>query len=469
MEKRVSIASNKSQLNILVCKPRLAIQTIRMNRFIRCEPLELEYLNTVLGNHKLTLLDGIIDRRDPVKIASRCKAQIVLFTSLITTITEVLKIAGQLKQLDQPPLIFVGGPHAEVVPESFFSPHIDGIFFANQLEGIVKVVQHIQDNTPYHHVPGGVFRINNQMINNPSAPLDPLRMQRPKHTLLEKDPNRYRIIYYKPCATIKTSFGCMGKCTFCFCSEMHAGGYGARPMADVIDEIEEIPVNNILILDDNFLISRKRLLEFYELMKEKKLKKKFIAIGNARFIAENPDVMEKLKSVGLNAMMVGFEFVSNEELQEVHKDATINDNMRTIQVCKNLDIDLFALFIINPDWTHADFRKLAAYLKENEIPFALYSTLTVFPGTKMAKNGAAYESDPNKWWRYDLLRLHKKPLHMSKLAFYLWLFYLYMVPGMKFTTLKKHRLRYGNWGVIKHAITSFFMGMEYMVKLLIWP
>ena len=98
----------------------------------------------------------------------------------------------------------------------------------------------------------------------------------------------------------------MGKCTFCFCSEMHAGGYGARPMADVIDEIEEIPVNNILILDDNFLISRKRLLEFYELMKEKKLKKKFIAIGNARFIAENPDVMEKLKSVGLNAMMVGF-------------------------------------------------------------------------------------------------------------------------------------------------------------------
>ena len=128
MEKRVSIASNKSQLNILVCKPRLAIQTIRMNRFIRCEPLELEYLNTVLGNHKLTLLDGIIDRRDPVKIASRCKAQIVLFTSLITTITEVLKIAEQLKQLDQPPLIFVGGPHAEVVPESFFSPHIDGIF-----------------------------------------------------------------------------------------------------------------------------------------------------------------------------------------------------------------------------------------------------------------------------------------------------------------------------------------------------
>jgi len=465
----VSTSGNSNQLNILVCKPRLAIQTIRMNRFIRCEPLELEYLNTVLGNHKLTLLDGIVDRRDPVKTALRCKAQIVLFTSLITTVSDVLKTAERLKQLKQPPLIFVGGPHAEVVPESFSSPHIDGVFFANQLEGIVEVVKHIQENKPYHHVPGGAFRINNKMKRNPSPPLDPLKMQRPQHTLLRKDPNRYRIIYYKPCACIKTSFGCPGKCTFCFCSEMHAGGYGARDMTDVIAEIEEIPVKNILILDDNFLISRKRLLEFYRLMKEKKLDKNFIAIGNASFIAENPDVMEKLKHVGLNAIMVGFEFVTNKELQWVHKDATINDNNRTIEVCKNLDIDLFALFIINPDWTHSDFRKLAAYLKAYEIPFALYSTLTVFPGTQMAKNGASFESDPSKWWRYDLLRLPDQPGHMSKLSFYLWLFYLYMVPGMKFTTLKKHRLRYGTWGVIKHAITSFFLGIEYMVKLIIWP
>ena len=75
-------------------------------------------------------------------------------------------MAKKLKQLDQPPLIFVGGPHAEVVPESFFSPHIDGVFFANQLDAIVKVVQHIQNNTPYHHVPGGAFRNNNQVIKN---------------------------------------------------------------------------------------------------------------------------------------------------------------------------------------------------------------------------------------------------------------------------------------------------------------
>jgi len=66
-------AGNNNRLKILVCKPRLAIQTIRLNRFIRCEPLELEYLYTVLQHHDIYLLDGIVDRRDPVCLASKLK------------------------------------------------------------------------------------------------------------------------------------------------------------------------------------------------------------------------------------------------------------------------------------------------------------------------------------------------------------------------------------------------------------
>ena len=209
------------------------------------------------------------------------------------------------------------------------------------------------------------------------------------------------------------------------------------------------------------------LIMFYSLLIL--LKKNFIAIGNARFIAGNPDVIEKLKDTGLNAVMVGFEFVSDEELQAVNKDASLSDNLATISVCKDLDIDLFALFIINPDWKHSDFRRLAKYIKENEIPFALYSTLTVFPGTRLAENTGPIDGDPGRWWRYDLLRLHNKPKHISKVSFYLWMFYLYMVPGLKFTTLKKHRRRYGNLGIIKHTITSFITGIEFMIKLLIWP
>jgi len=462
------MADTHEGLRILVCKPRLAVQTIRLNRFIRCEPLELEYLYTVLQRHDVYLLDGIVDRRDPVRMASKLKSQIVLFTSLITTMPDVIKSAERLKKLPDPPLVFVGGPHAEVVPQDYYNINIDGVFFSNQLEAIESVTDRIQNHQLYHDVPGGAFPVNGHFISNLSLPLDPVKLPRPRRVLLEQSPMKYKIVYYHPCASIKTSFGCSGKCSFCFCAEMHGGTYGARPIDDVVGEIEEIPVNNILILDDNFLTNRKRLLRFAELIKEREIKKAFIAIGNAKFIAENPDVMSKLHEAGVAAVMVGFEFVTDEELASVNKDASLQDNNKTIEVCRELDIDLFALFIIHPDWHHSDFRKLARYLKNNHIPFALFSTLTAFPGTQMANLIPERSRDFSKYWRYDLLRLHQKPLHMSSFRFYLWLFYLYMIPGMRFTTLKKHRQRYGLAGILGHSITSLILGLEYLFKLLIW-
>ncbi|MDX2431546.1 MAG: radical SAM protein [Bacteroides sp.] len=456
------------RLKILVCKPRLAIQTIRLNRFIRCEPLELEYLYTVLQHHDVYLLDGIVDRRNPVRLASKLKSQIVLFTSLITTVSDVLYTASLLKNLPDPPKIFVGGPHAEVVPGDFFHKDIDGVFFANQLEGIVSVMDRIIQEESYADVPGGAFPVNGKFVPNPSPPLDPLKLPPVRHFLLEQNPNRYRIIYYKPCAAIKTSFGCTGGCTFCFCAQMHGGTYGARPIKDVVDEIEKLSVKSIFVLDDNFLHDRKRLLDFCELIRKRKLEKEFIIIGNAEFVCRNPDVMKNLRESGVKALMVGFEFVTDTELHAVNKNASLHDNNWTIEICRELDIDLFALFIIDPDWQHADFRRLASYLRDHHIPFALFSTLTVFPGTKLARLHPNPPGIKTKGWRYDLLRLHQKPAHMSKLLFYLWLFYLYMIPGKRFATLQKYRQRYGMLGIVKHSFLSLYTGFEYLFKLLIW-
>jgi len=465
-----TVANTKqtSRLKILIYKPGLAIQTIRLNPFISCEPLELEYLYTVLREHDVSLLDGITDHRNPVRMASKLGSQIVLITSFITTISDVMRTAARLKSLSEPPLIFVGGPHAEVVPEDFFSGDIDGVFFANQLEGIVTVLDRIIQKKPYHDVPGGAFPYNGEFRYNPSAPLDPKKLPRAKHFLLEKYPNRYKIIYYKPCAAIKTSFGCPDQCTFCFCAEMNGGAYSTRPIKDVVEEIMEISTNNILIMDDNFLIGRNRLKEFCRLIKLNQIKKEFIAVGNARFVAHNRDVMSDLRDAGVKALMVGFEFVTDEELNSINKNASVSENNLTIEICRDLDIDLFALFIINPDWHHSDFRKLARYLRDNNIPFALYSTLTIFPGTELASLIPEHQNNRSEWWRYDLLRLHQKPKHMSSLRYYLWLFYLYMIPGLRFTTLKKYRQRYGFFGIIRHSVTSFFIGLEYLVKLLFW-
>jgi len=459
--------SKNNKLRILAYKPGLSIQTIRLNQFIRCEPLELEYLYTVLQDHEIELLDGIVDRRDPIKLTKKIKPQIVLITSLITNVSTVLELAEKLKKLRDAPFIFVGGPHAEVMPEHFFSKNIDGVFFANQLESLQTVVKRIVANKEFHDVPGGAFRFNGDFVKNKSEPLDPKKLPIAKHHLLEKHPDRYKIIYYDPCAAIKTSFGCTDNCTFCFCTEMHGGRFEMRPIKDVVDEIEEIKVKNIIILDDNFLVSRKRLNEFCDLLEQRGIEKEYIIIGGANFIARNPDTMKRLRAVGVTAAMVGFEFANDTELEIYQKNASIKDNDETVRICKENDIDLFALFIVDPDWKHSDFRKLVKYIRSKYLPFALFSTLTVFPGTQLAKQIKPQE-DKDKWWRYDLLRLHQKPKHMSAFVFYLWVFYLYLAPGMQFATIKKFHKRYGIIGITRHFLTSLTIGFEYLFKLLIW-
>ena len=86
-------------------------------------------------------------------LVCKLKSQIVLFTSLITTVSDVLDTASRLKKLPDPPKIFVGGPHAEVIPGDFFNQSIDGVFFANQLEGILQVLDRILKASaiPPHH------------------------------------------------------------------------------------------------------------------------------------------------------------------------------------------------------------------------------------------------------------------------------------------------------------------------------
>lgn len=461
------ISKNGNKLRILAYKPGLSVQTIKLNRFIRCEPLELEYLYTVLQDYDIHFLDGIVDSRDPIKLAKKLKPDIILITSLITNINTVLSKSRKFKKLDNTPLIFVGGPHAEVIPEHFYDDNIDGVFFANQLEAVTEVVDRVEKSISYTDVAGGAFRVNGEFVKNKSLPLDPLKLPRAKHYLLDQHPNRYNIIYYKPCAAIKTSFGCTDNCTFCFCTKMNAGNYGVRPIDDVVDEIEEISVDNIIVLDDNFLVDRNRLTEFCDLIEKRGIKKEYIIIGGAEFISKNPDIMQRLRRVGVTGVMVGFEFVTDEELKSFNKKTNMEDNNLTISICKECDIDLFALFIVNPDWKHSDFRRLAKYIRSNHMPFALFSTLTVFPGTNLAKS-IEPQLDIDSWWRYDLLRLHQQPKYMSALMFYLWVFYLYIIPGMQFASLKKFHQKYGTKGIIRHFFTSLVIGFEYLFKLIIW-
>lgn len=465
-------AAQAPTLRVLCYKPRPARQTVAMERVMCCEPLELEYLAAYLEEHDVTLLDGMVDRRDPARLALELGADAVLITSYITNVGDVCELARELKQLPDPPLVFVGGPHAEVCPEHFASPHLDGVYFANQLEAIAQTLQRVARGLAFDDVAGGAFWRAGELRRNPAPALDPNRLRRPKRLLFQENQDRYFYVHHQRCASIKTAFGCHESCSFCFCTQMYGGRYGPRPLDDVIDEIAEIDAESIFIVDDNFLSSERRCLDFAARVEQRELRKRYIAYGDAAFVANHPHVVEALAGVGLDALVVGFEFIDDDALVAVNKKSRLADNDRCVEVCRQHEVELNALFMVDPGWRPEAFARLADYVRTRELSFAGFSTLTDLPGVSgspVPSTALTTRWGPHtRWWRYDLLRLHQRPTHMSAARYYLLLLYLYLVPSMSKKARATLLAQLGFDRAMGLSLRYLLSGIEFLGKLLIW-
>ncbi len=331
-----------------------------------------------------------------------------------------------------------------------------------------RLLGRLQRGEPYEELPGCAFPQGDGWRQNAGTVLDPAALPVPKRPLLAQHPQRYKTLYFQPCASVKTAFGCPGPCTFCFCARMHDGGYGPRPIEAVVDEIAGIDVQSVFLVDDNFLTTPERVTAFCDTMIERGVNKRLIAYGTADFVAQQPELMEHLKQAGLEALIIGFEFVTDHELEAVRKRARADDNAAAIALCRQLDIELISLFMADPAWRHGDFFRMAWWIVRQGLCFATFSTLTVFPGTTLARQQQTPLPPAAELWRYDLLRLHQQPSHMSKLGFYLWLFLLYMLPALRPRTGWTILRRYGLWGATKLVIESYWTGLEFLGKLWRW-
>jgi hopanoid C-3 methylase len=452
-------------MNILLYTPPVPKQSIRMDYLISCEPLELEYLYTALEeNHTVFFLEKG-GEQSLFKMIAVHQISMLCISCYITHTHYVLLLVQKLKSNFPELYIAVGGVSAEVVPEHFFSHFVDVVVFGNQLSAIRTIADSISVKRTPDMVEGTAFRSNGFKMEpvvsgNQNVPV-------PKRILFEKHPERYHYLYFKACASLKTASGCPGKCSFCYCRKMNGGSYSARPIAEVVDEIGGMSAENIFIVDDTFLTGAKRLESFCDELEKRKIRKKFIAYGTAHFISGHPELIARLKNNGLSALIVGFEYITNSGLQAVNKGATIGDNDDTIAICQQLDIELFALFICDTDWHHRDFWQLASYLRKKKIWFGTFSTPTIFPKTDDAiQQNTVF--DIKLLWRYDLLRLHCKPKYISAFSYYLWLFFLYLVPAMSFSSLRHLLLRYGFFRGMGTIFQSFWFCAVYFIKLLIW-
>jgi radical SAM superfamily enzyme YgiQ (UPF0313 family) len=198
---------------------------------------------------------------------------------------------------------------------------------------------------------------------------------------------------------------------------MNSGKYVCRDIKDVVNEIENIKSDNIYIVDDDFLFNTDRLNEFISLINERNINKKYICYGRADFIAENEELMEDFKNIGLYYVLVGLETIDNNTLIDYNKKSSVNNNIKSIEICNKLGINIMGMFIIGLDYTAKDFKNLYKWIKSHYLKHVAISIYTPEMGLESYNTykDRLITDNPSHW---DYLHLVVKPNKMSEKRYY---------------------------------------------------
>jgi len=198
-------------------------------------------------------------------------------------------------------------------------------------------------------------------------------------------------------ASLSTSRGCIGTCTYCSAgSYARASGgapWRARSIESVVAELEslvkEYGVRIVKIVDDNFLGPQNgaaaRVREFVNQLKALRLKARFSL--SARVDTITYDMLEELKSVGLSFLSVGIESCVQRELDEWDKNSTIAQIRAGLRALDKSRIPYNAGFIMfGPNTTLEELRIKVEFMMgfAPSTPAAALNVMRPFCGTPLA-------------------------------------------------------------------------------------
>ena len=200
---------------------------------------------------------------------------------------------------------------------------------------------------------------------------------------------------------------------------MNCGTYSVRSIESVVDEIAGIDCESIYFIDDDFLVDRKRVELFIELVRKRDIHKKYVCYGRADFIAANSDLMKDMKDIGFYYILTGLEAADGRRLKKYNKKTGVRTNAEAVRILNDAGINIMGMFIVDLDFKAADFRRVYKWIKHNKLKHAAISIFTPEMSSEQFEEykGRLITDDPSQW---DYLHVVAKPENMSVKRYYMY-------------------------------------------------
>ncbi|MBE0429670.1 MAG: B12-binding domain-containing radical SAM protein [Thermoleophilia bacterium] len=236
-----------------------------------------------------------------------------------------------------------GGYHPSLLPDqTAIQPYVDAVVRGQGERTFQEVVQRLEEGRWLEDVAGVTFRSNGSVTANPGRRLAELdSFPRLPYELLDVERffflngGRRNLQYV-------SSQGCPFKCAFCVEPSVF-GRWKCRSAGTVVADLKELhelfQPRHITFADPNFFVSRGRVREFCELMKQELPGLTWSAAARTDQIEEmGADMPHTLFESGCRQLTVGIESGSQEILDLIDKRTSLANAVKTNEVLKDSGI-----------------------------------------------------------------------------------------------------------------------------------
>jgi len=406
-----------------------------MDTIFMHEPLALEYLGAGLrlDNHEVVIFDARLES-DYEEALRSYKPQVVGLTAFTNQLSIVKEMASRIKAINPRIFTIVGGHHATVKPEDFNVKDIDLVVRGEGVTALSEILQCIEANKPFDSILGlGIPGSETYLTPSRTHPnLDNLPI--PDRTLTIKYRKNYFEEWMKPLTSIRTSLGCVNRCTYCALWALTDGKYLVRKPESIIEELQSIEEPNVFFCDDESMCDSQRMDKLADLIRESGIKKKYYLYARVDTILKHPNLFAKWKNIGLAQVFIGFESYTNKKLNDLKKNITIEQQYKAAKILNDLKIGIAGSFMVDPSYTREDFDGLISHIRSLKVDVVICSILTPLPGTELYESKKA-ELITDKPEAYDFLHT-VLPTKLPLKQFYSEFSRLYMKATPLLTSLK---------------------------------
>ncbi len=251
----------------------------------------------------------------------------------------------------------------------------------------LELVKALERNQPLKDIKGLTYRENGKFKRNEQRPLikDLDSIPLPDRKALKMDyKGSFGGLEFAPkgFTSMVSSRGCPYHCTFCY--GKRTVGFRTRSVENIMEEILHLDSEGYKYLnfvDDNFTVSKKRVIRLCRLMQKHKVDLDWICEGRVNQVSD--EMLREMKRANCRIIFFGVESANQRILDYYKKGITPAQSIAAVKKTRKAKIPfILGSFIVGaPSETFKEIYNTLKFAQKIDIDFPVYNLLGTMPGT----------------------------------------------------------------------------------------